>query len=285
MKVLGGKKSQQPKVYIGAARWGAPVWVGKLYPPGTKEKDFLSYYVQHFNCIELNATHYKVYDTATIGKWAAKAGDKDFLFFPKLFKGLTHQGSMLDKEPVVAEFINGITAFHEHLGPTFIQLSETFSPARKEELFTFLKSLPSTINFFVEVRHPEWFSNEQIRREYFNTLYSLNMGAVITDTASRRDCAHMYLTVPKVFIRYVGNNLHPTDYTRIDAWTERITYWLENGLQEVYFIMHMHEELCAPEMTVYLSDKLFDATGIRVEKPKFIQPGSMPGGAQISFFE
>ena len=35
----------------------------------------------------------------------------------------------------------------------------------------------------------------------------MNMGIVITDTAGRRDCAHMNLTIPKAFIRYVGNSL------------------------------------------------------------------------------
>ena len=66
----------------------------------------------------------------------------------------------------------------------------------------------------------------------------------------------MELTVPKTFIRYVGNSLHATDYTRSDAWVERIKYWLGNGLHELYFFMHMHEEAFSPELTVYLVDKL-----------------------------
>jgi hypothetical protein len=49
--------------------------------------------------------------------------------------------------------------------------------------------------------------------------------------------------------------------------------------------MHMHEELCAPELTIYLSDKLYDTCGIRVEKPKFIQPGKSGKGEHIRFIE
>lgn len=285
IKVLGGIKNAHPKLYAGCARWGTPQWIGKIYPAGTKEKDYLGYYVQHFNCIELNATHYKVNDAAAIAKWEAKAAGKDFMFCPKLYKGITHQGSLLNKEAVTTEFLNGILAFKEHLGPIFIQLSENFPPARKEELFAYLQTLPTGLSFFLEVRHPEWFSNEKVRRELFNTLYALKMGTVITDTAGRRDCAHMHLTVPKVFVRYVGNNLHPTDYPRIDAWVERINYWFTNGLQELYFIMHMHEELCAPEMIVYMADKLYETSGIKIEKPTFIQPGTPSKGSQISFFE
>ena len=69
--VLKGKKVNNPKIYIGCAKWGRTEWVGKIYPPKAKEKDFLQHYVQHYNCIELNATHYKVYGAEGIKKWAA----------------------------------------------------------------------------------------------------------------------------------------------------------------------------------------------------------------------
>ena len=36
-KVLKGKPAGQPKVYIGCAKWGRIEWVGKIYPPKTKE--------------------------------------------------------------------------------------------------------------------------------------------------------------------------------------------------------------------------------------------------------
>ena len=87
----------------------------------------------------------------------------------------------------------------------------------------------------------------------FNFLKDHNMGAVITDTAGRRDCAHMHLTFPKFLSVMWVIVLHPTDYTRIDAWVKRMKYWLDNGLEELYFFMHMHDEATSPELTVYLS--------------------------------
>jgi len=120
------------------------------------------------------------------------------------------------------------------------------------------------------VRHPDWFNKAAIRDELFSTLKALNIGAVITDTAGRRECCHMHITVPKVFIRYVGNSLHATDYTRIDAWIKRMKYWLSHNVQEVYFFMHMHDEATSPELTVYLVDELNKACGLHLPKPKFI---------------
>jgi uncharacterized protein YecE (DUF72 family) len=269
-KVLKGKPAKNPKVYFGCAKWGRTEWVGKIYPLKTKEKDFLQHYVEHYNSIELNATHYKVYGENGIRKWAEKAKGKDFVFCPKMYQGVTHRGSLTGKDFITNEFFRGIVAFEKHLGPIFVQVSDSFSPKRKDELFTYLASLPKDLQFFLEVRHPDWFAKEKEREDMFSFLRDHNIGAVITDTAGRRDCAHMHLTIPKAFIRYVGNSLHPTDFTRTDVWVERMKYWLDHGLQELYFFMHMHDEATSPELTVYLVDKMNKECGLNLIKPKFI---------------
>ena len=268
--IFKSKPAKDPKVYIGCAKWGRTEWLGKIYPPKTKEKDFLDHYVQHYNSIELNATHYKVYGEVGIKKWTDKAGNKDFKFCPKMYQGITHRGSLKGKNFITNEFFRGIVAFKEHLGPIFIQVSEIFSPKRKDELFDFLRSLPTDLQFFMEVRHKDWFAKADTCNELFTTLKEMNIGAVITDTSGRRDCAHMHITLPKTFIRYVGNSLHTTDYTRIDEWVKRMKYWLDKGLEELYFFMHMHDEAFSPELTVYLVDKLNKECGLNLQKPVFI---------------
>lgn len=270
-KILRGVASKDPKIYIGCAKWGRTEWVGKIYPPKTKEKDFLKYYVEHYNSIELNATHYKIYDAAGIKKWTDITGNKDFKFCPKMYQGVTHRGSLKDKGILTDEFLKEVITFKKHLGPIFIQVSDTFSPGRKDELFNYISTLPTDLQFFLEVRHPDWFSKNEISEELFTTLKKLKIGAVITDTSGRRDCAHMHLTAPMAFIRFVGNSLHATDYTRIDEWVKRIKYWLQNGLKELYFFMHMHNEAYSPELTVYLIDKLNAACKLNLEKPKFLK--------------
>jgi len=164
-KILKGKPVKNPKIYLGCAKWGRTEWVGKIYPPKTKEKDFLQHYVEHYNCIELNATHYKIYGEAGISKWADKAKGKDFKFCPKMYQGVTHRGSLKGKDFIVNEFFRGIVAFKEHLGPIFVQVSDSFSPNRKKELFDFLASLPKDLQFFLEVRHPGWFAKPEVMNE------------------------------------------------------------------------------------------------------------------------
>ena len=281
-KILSGKPAKS-KVYLGCAKWGRSEWVGKIYPSKTKEKNFLQHYVEHYNCIELNATHYKIYGATGISKWREKAKGRDFLFCPKMYQGVTHRGTLKGKEFLTREFLRGVEAFEENLGPIFVQVSDTFSPNRKDDLFKFMLSLPKEMQFFLEVRHPAWFSKE--REELFGFLSENNIGAVITDTAGRRDCAHMNLTIPKVFIRYVGNSLHPTDYTRSDVWVQRMKYWLDHGLQELYFFMHMHDEATSPELTVYLVDRLNKECGLNLIKPKFIEDTPPKKNIQKKLFD
>lgn len=269
-KALKGQAAKKPLIYVGCAKWGRKEWIGKIYPKGTKEANFLDEYVNHYNSIELNATHYQIYGPDTIRKWGAKAKGRDFMFCPKVPQSISHYSNLVNAGPQTTSFLEGVLAFEKQLGPIFLQVSDRFAPTRKEQLLQYLASLPKDLSFFVEVRHPQWFSDEGVRQELFSTLQKLKVGAIITDTAGRRDCAHMHLPTPKAFIRFVGNSLHPTDYTRIDDWVNRIHYWLQNGLKELYFFMHMHDEAYSPELSVYLVDKLKAVCGVEVVRPKFV---------------
>ncbi|MFP5039545.1 DUF72 domain-containing protein [Parasediminibacterium sp. JCM 36343] len=268
--VLTGNKEDAPKVYLGCSKWGRNEWVGKIYPPHTSEKEFLSCYGHHYNSIELNATHYKIYGEKYIRKWAEKTAGKGFIYCPKMYQGVTHEGKLAGKSRLTNEFLDAVAEFKEQLGPIFIQVSDSFGPSRKTELFDYLAALPRGLQFFLEVRHHGWFDDAATRNELFSFLKQQKIGAVITDTSSRRDCAHMQLSIPKAFIRYVGNSLHPTDYKRIDEWVARIKQWIAQGIEEIYFFMHMHDEAFSPELTVYMVDKLNAACGLKLKKPEFV---------------
>jgi uncharacterized protein YecE (DUF72 family) len=268
---LKGKRSSSQKVYIGCAKWGIKEWVGKLYPAGTKESGFLKEYVKHFNCLELNATHYKIYPADVVRKWADQTNDPAFKFAPKVYKGISHFGNLGTKQHFTDDFLKGVSdGLQEQLGPVFMQVSDRFTPKRKTELFQYLSTLPKDIRFFLEVRHPEWYT-EIHQAELFEQLQQYGIGSVITDAAGRRDCCHMHLTSPQTMIRFVGNSLHPTDYERIDDWVKRIQYWLDHGLHEIYFFMHMHEETYSPELTQYLAEQLNKICGLDLKVPVILK--------------
>lgn len=268
-RILKAAKVKVPaKVYLGCAKWGRKDWVGKLYPPKTKEADFLTWYAKYFNCVELNATFYKIPDERTMALWKEKAG-KGFMFSPKFTSSISQTKRLVNAEFETELFLKGISAFGDSLGPCFLQMHPTFGPKNIDALESYLKSLPSDLELFVEVRHPEWFTGDNFEA-LAKVLENAGKGFVITDTAGRRDVAHMRLTTPKAFIRFVGNSLHPTDYQRIDDWVERTKTWLDEGLTHLYFYMHQHEELHSPELIKYTIQRLNDRCKLDIPLPVYL---------------
>ncbi|WP_341902316.1 DUF72 domain-containing protein [Fluviicola taffensis] len=271
---------EQPKLFLGGAKWGRKEWVGLIYPAKTKESEFLDHYIKNFNGIELNTTHYQIYPAATIQKWTDKAAGTDFKFCPKFPQSISHY-SDLSGTKAFAEtdrFLGSIFNFGAHLGPSFLQLSERFGPQRREALFNYLQKLPKDFPVTLEVRHPDWFGNPEIRTELFQVLHELSIGAVITDVSGRRDCTHMEVTSPVTFIRFVGNGLHTSDYERIDDWVKRMKSWLQKDIREIHFYMHQPDELYTPQLTDYLIRELNKHCGLSLTPPKLIgQTGDLFG--------
>lgn len=249
--------STRGKVYVGMTQWGRTEWVGKIYPQGAKQKDFLSHYVRHFTTVELNATHYNLFSSNDIQKWAEIAGDKPFRFCPKMYKGITHSGPLNKKKELLKQFDETIQGFADHLGPIFIQLNENYSIDRKRELFEFIEDLPTSTQFFLELRGIQYLANEAL----FDYLGGKKIGVVITDTAGRRDIIHMKLTVPIGFVRFVSNDLHPTDFIRVNEWASRLKYWLDSGMKEFYFFVHMNDESKSIELAKYVIQQFNDVAG------------------------
>lgn len=272
------KKTAHPEIYIGCAKWGRKEWVGLIYPPKTREAKFLDEYVKHFNSIELNAVFYNMPKKDQVNIWREKAESvrDDFKFFPKFTRSISHIKRLKNAEDITSQYLENISEFGKTLGPAFLQLSDNFGPKNFEVLKTYLESLPTDFDVFVEVRHPDWFSDVAARKDLFELLRQLKKGAVITDASGRRDCVHMELPTPQAFIRFVGNGsdstgkLHPTDYSRIDEWVDRLADWQEQGLQSIYFFLHQHDEKDTPILADYTIKKMNEKLGSNLETPQFI---------------
>ncbi|WP_113639230.1 DUF72 domain-containing protein [Nubsella zeaxanthinifaciens] len=256
---LKGKAINDPKFFVGCAKWGRKEWVNLIYPPKTKEKDFLGEYVKHFNSIELNAVFYGIPKEDQILKWKEMADQRDdFLFCPKFSRAITHIKRLNNAQGETDLYLKAISQFGDKLGPCFLQLGDNFGPKNFEVLKQYLEALPRDLNLFLEVRHPDWFSVAADRKALFSLLADLNIGAAITDASGRRDCVHMELPTPKAFIRFVGNGgkfLESSDKKRVDDWVERLQEWLSKGLEEVYFFLHQHDESDTPIIADYTIEK------------------------------
>lgn len=264
-------KTPKPEIHVGCAKWGRADWVGKIYPKGTKAANFLDEYAKQFNCIEFNAMYYGLPSPEQIKSWKNKVG-KGFKFCPKFTDVITHEKKLQNVNADLNAFLETINEFGDNLGPVFFMPHPQMSPQEMPLILSFLESLPQELDVFTEFRHKDWFekNNADI---VFPALEQLNKGMVITDTAGRRDCLHMRLTSPEAFIRFVGNSLHQSDYTRIDEWVERLKQWFDEGLQRCYFFVHQHEELYSPELCKYLIEQLNKKCATSIKIPRFYNEG------------
>jgi uncharacterized protein YecE (DUF72 family) len=261
------------KVYVGCAKWGRLDWVGKIYPKGTKAGDFLKVYGTQFNSIELNSTFYQTPSELQVAKWYAETPD-NFLFVPKFTNSITHLKRLKDVKPLVDQFLLTMSGLKQKLGPIFVMPEPRMGEKHLDIIANFIRTdVPRDQPIFLELRHDEWADARHADR-IFAIMKENGTGSIITDTAGRRDMVHMRLTTTSAFIRFVGNSLHPTDYSRIDDWVGRILEWRSQGLEKLYFFMHQHDELYSPELCRYLIEKLNNEGGMALDLPKFVGPPS-----------
>ncbi|SDM34788.1 Uncharacterized conserved protein YecE, DUF72 family [Catalinimonas alkaloidigena] len=237
-----------PATYLGCPIWNNKKWVGYLYPEGTKDKDFLKHYVRRFNTIELNVTHYQIPTTETILRWRQAAEGTSFRYCPKWPQVISHDKLLQHTDAETEAFCDAILRLDTHLGISFLQLPPHFAPAQRHWLEQFLDRLPAAIPLAVEFRHPDWFGSDT---SGFDLLRERGVTAVISDTAGRRDVVHQHLTTPVAFVRFVGNDLHTTDFTRVDAWVQRLHQWRQKGLQDIYFFVHSPDNDTDPYLSAY----------------------------------
>lgn len=264
------KNNNELKVYVGAAKWGVKQWRGTLYSPTAAEGNFLTLYARNFNTVEFGPTFYTLQQIDYIKGWADKVHDTPgFKFLPRFPQHITHIRRLMHADDYTKEFYASLAGFGGHAGPLHLQLGDNFSPKSFLQLKAYLEQLPETYQVAVEVRNKDWFAAEQHRLELFELFKRLGMIWVITDTAGRRDCAHMELPTPHTVVRFVGNRPDQSDYRRLDEWVDRFAKWKELGLQSIWFFIHQHDEKFTPMMCDYFIEKLNLKLGTTIKRPAF----------------
>ena len=273
-------KAEKPILYVGCTGWSMKEWVGRIYPKTAKARDYLRYYAEQFNTIELNTTHYRIPTFETIQKWYQES-TPDFRFCPKIPQAISHSRDMGLNDGKLVAFCESIQQLKEKLGCCFMQMPPYFGADRLAIFANFLENFPNHIPLAIEVRHKSWFATELATDHLSNLLSQKNCAFVITDVAGRRDVLHLRLTNRIAMVRFVGNALHPTDYSRVDAWVDKLKDWFARGIAEVYFFTHEPDNLQAPELAKYLVDKSREIMPEVITRgPKFIKEQ----GQQMSLF-
>lgn len=268
-----------PRIYLGATGWSNPEWVGRWYPPKTKAADYLQHYSRQFGTIEFNTTHYRIPDPELVERWYHTAA-KGFQFCPKVPQQISHY-SRLKADDATTAFVAAIAGLQEKLGPTFLQLPDSHHPGDAASVMAFARAWPQELPLHWEFRHPDWYKGHRNAEATFDLLAELGQGHVITDVAGRRDVLHMRLTCPTLVLRFVGNQLHPSDYQRTNDWAARLREWAAQGLQAAYVFIHQWDMELVPEFTQHWVQRIQAELGVQPVAPKLWTP---PPPIQQSLF-
>ncbi len=266
------------QLYFGCTGWSMKEWVGRYYPKGTKSAQYLQEYSKQFNTIELNSTHYRIPDAETIIRWIAQS-QEGFSFAPKIPQVISHSRDLGLSGNYIEAFCEAIQPLGRRLGLSFMQLPPYFGPEQMPLLERFLERFPTqSIPLSIELRQEAWFGEKSLLEQWVGILRQYGVGTTMSDVAGRRDVLHLQLSTPTAMIRFVGNNLHQSDFDRIDEWVLRLSEWSKQGLQRVYFFLHEPDNLLAPDIAHYFVQKVNELMGLQLSPPQNY------GDQQLSLF-
>ena len=196
------------RLHVGTSGWAYPSWRPGFYPAGTDSRDFLRFYAERFDTIELNTTGYRLPAEDQFRRWAA-AVPPGFTFAPKL-PGHRPQ--------IVADFGERVAALGDRLGPVRVSLTSQ----RDEGLLTLLLgSLDPSLKLAFDLAHPSWDGVEPQLAE---------AGAVRVN-----DLDH------EAPFRYVRLREPPYDDAALARWAERLRPHLDAGVHVHAYVRHEHE--------------------------------------------
>jgi uncharacterized protein YecE (DUF72 family) len=148
-------------IRLGTSAFTAAGWPGSFYPAGLKPSDYLSYYAQHFNIVEVDSTFYHSPSLTTTRGWYART-PSDFRFTLKVPQIITKEKVLVDCAFELEQFFAAIEPLGEKLGALFFQFGYFNKSAFKSvgefiaRLEPFLKALPSGFRFALEIRNKSW---------------------------------------------------------------------------------------------------------------------------------
>jgi uncharacterized protein YecE (DUF72 family) len=147
------------KFYIGCSGWSYSSWKGPFYPSNLEGSDWLRFYSQVFDYVEIDSSFYRIPNQFMVKNWDKKTPE-NFRFTAKFPKVITHDKHLVDIDKEVEVFLKNIEPLHEKTLALLIQLppSMEIMPGL-EGLRQLVPLLDNKFRYAVEVRHQSWFQD------------------------------------------------------------------------------------------------------------------------------
>jgi len=228
------------RIHIGLSGYSYKPWQGpgRFYPAGLKPTEFLRYYADRYNTVELDGTWYRLPSEGMVRSWMELTPQR-FVFAPKAHRRITHMQRLkpeaLSSVEVMVDRL-GPLRDAGRLGPVLLQLPPNFKQddERLRRLESFLTTIPKVGRWAIEFRHESWnvAEVESVLRRHGVAWVSAETDET---PAQRRDTADF---------RYLRLRRSDYDAEALASWAE----WIKEGAGEGKdaFVFFKHEDEGSP---------------------------------------
>ncbi|MGO4706116.1 DUF72 domain-containing protein [Microvirga sp. 2MCAF38] len=256
-KSSSSARSKTAELRIGTSGWHYSDWRGPFYPADLTPKNFLSFYVEHFNTTEINNSFYRIPTEKAVETWRDSAPE-GFLFAWKASRIITHLKRLKDVGDNVDFVFKRMDGLGPAFGPVLFQLPPTLSakPEYLERLARCLGQIPRGRRCTVEFRHASWFEKRPL-----DILREHNAALCLSDHVAAP--APWIVTADFIYVRGHGKGGHYTGrYSRetLHDWARSIDTWRSEG-RDVFVYFDNDVKSAAPHDANELMALLAKATG------------------------
>ena len=223
------------KLYIDTSVWFYKDWKETFYPPQLKASQYLNYYSQHFNSVEVDSTFYGIPRANTVENWFEQTLEH-FVFSLIVPQIITHEKRLLDCQAEWQAFLEVTSKLRQKRGPLILQFDYKFKFKEfSATLDDFLAVHKDEASLAVEIRNKDWHD-----QQFYEMLKKHGVALVLNDLYYMPRMVE--LTSHFTIVRLLGNRKQiPDDFShvRIDRtnnlnwWADWIEQFLEKEL-EVY---------------------------------------------------
>lgn len=219
-----------PELHIGTSGWHYDGWRGSFYPEDLSKDEWLTFYSEKFDTVEVNSTFYRQIKSSTFKKWLSET-PKDFTFSIKGNRYITHIKRIQKCRDAVSNFFRNANPFIKKVGSKRVVLWQ-LPPSLKKDLERFeyfLGLLPKEFKHAFEFRHESWK-----RKDLLKVLKDQDEKEVAVVMQDWKGWPIFKEPIGDfVYIRFHGRKkLYTSNYKKdeLEEWAGKMRKWSKDGL-------------------------------------------------------
>ncbi|WP_412753758.1 DUF72 domain-containing protein [Krasilnikovia sp. M28-CT-15] len=252
--------------------WNLKSWQGRFLPPRLAAPERLRHYAAWCNAVEGNTTFYATPAPEAVASWAEQT-PADFRFVLKLPRVITHERRLTGAEAELGAFLDAVAPLGPRAHALWVQLPGSFTPADTATLARFLRTLPRTHRYAVEVRHPAFFTDARAARRLEDSLAPVAAEWIPFDTTAffaspptsdaereawtnkPRMPLRTHALTDRPIVRYLGRDDTARTVAGWQRWVGVVAGWLAQGRTPTVFL-HTPDNADAPGLARRFHDEV-----------------------------